>query len=243
MTTATIQLPPDMPAHMKQLKRDSVGRPIPWFVPYIEGEPDFRFTDMEKIVTAITGQRCFVCGDRLNRVRHSSNPKGTFVAGPMCLINRTSAEPPNHSDCAEWSSKACPFLTKPRKIRRTSDMPEDAIEPAGVMIERNPGVTALIESERWSYFTVPDGMGGKGILFTFDRITNVRWMSEGWAASTEQVLTSIETGLPALVEMAESETGGMRALSIKARSALRWMPGKFDVSDYPVIESLLGHLP
>ena len=242
MTPTTVRTPPDMPANMKRLPKDKVGRPIPWFVAYVDGEPDFRFTDAGKIVTAIQRELCFVCGQKLNRVRNSHHPKGTFVAGPMCLVNRTSAEPPSHADCAEWSSKACPFLTKPKKVRRTTDMPEDTIEPAGVMIESNPGVTALIDSERWGYYTVPDGMGGKGILFNFDRVTNVQWMSEGWAASTEQVLESIDTGLPALTEMAEQDTGGMRVLALKTRAALKWLP-QFDTTQYPAIHALLDHLP
>jgi hypothetical protein len=242
MMIDTVRTPPEMPPRMRQLQKDKVGRPIPWFVPQVDGEYDFRFTDMQKIVLAIKGELCFICGQKLNRVKNSHAPKGTFVAGPMCLINRTSAEPPNHTDCAEWSSKACPFLTKPMKVRRTSDMPEEVAEPAGVMIERNPGVTALIESERWSYFKVPDGMGGQGILFNFDRITTVRWMAEGWAASTDQVLTSIETGLPQLIEISADEPGALRALAMKTRGALRWLPS-FDTAEYPVIGDLLRHLP
>jgi hypothetical protein len=241
-TAASISLPPDMPSRMRQLRRDKVGRPIPWFVGDVNGEPDFRFMDGAKLVQAIKEQLCFICGQKLNRNREANGPKGVFVAGPMCLINRTSAEPPNHGDCAEWSSKACPFLTKPLKIRRTSDIPDTVVDPAGFSIERNPGVTALIESERWSYFQVPDGLGGKGILFEFQRITNVRWMSEGKAADPDQVLVSIDTGLPQLVEMAQMELGAMPVLARKTRDAMRWLPST-SLAPYPVIQSVLAELP
>jgi len=239
---STITLPPDMPSRMRQLRRNKVGFPVPWFVGDIDGQPDFRFMDAPKLVQAIQEQLCFICGHKLNRNREHTGPKGTFVAGPMCLINRTSAEPPNHGDCAEWSAKACPFLTKPLKNRRTSDIPDNIIDPAGFSIDRNPGVTALIESERWSYFRVPDGMGGQGILFEFQRIVNVRWMSGGGAASADEVMTSIDTGLPQLVAMAEMEDGAMPVLARKTREAMKWI-GASDITQFPVIQSVLAHLP
>lgn len=37
-----ITLPDQLPSHMKQLKRDDVGRPVPWFVAWVDGKPDFR---------------------------------------------------------------------------------------------------------------------------------------------------------------------------------------------------------
>lgn len=240
--TTTITLPPDMPSRMRQLPRDSVGRPVPWFVPKVKGKYDFRFTDSAKIVKAIKGELCFVCGERLHRIRGAHAPRGTFVAGPMCLINRTSAEPPNHHDCAVWSSRACPFLTKPLRIRRLSDMPED-VSVAGVMIDRNPGASALIDSDRWQFFTVPDGQGGKGVLFNMDRITSVRWMAEGGAATADQVMASIESGIPSLIGLAEKQDGAMRALAIKTRAALRWLPGEVDMAEYPTVAGVLARLP
>ena len=33
-------------------------------------------------------------------------------------MNRTSAEPPSHRDCAEFAVKACPFLTQRELTRR-----------------------------------------------------------------------------------------------------------------------------
>jgi len=243
MNTLTAPLPPDMPSRMRQLRRDKVGRPIPWFVGDVDGQPDFRFMDAKKLVRAIQEQVCFICGQALNRNRERTGPKGTFVAGPMCLINRTSAEPPNHGDCAEWSAKACPFLTKPAKERRTSDLPDTLIDPAGFSIDRNPGVTALIESEKWNYYQVPDGLGGNGILFEFQRITNVRWMSEGRNASAEQVMESIDSGLPELMRMAEMEMGAMPVLARKTRDAMRWVPNASTIDEYPNLVAVLAKLP
>lgn len=240
----TVTLPSDMPAHMKRLPRDTVGRPIPFFAAYVNGEHDFRLMDSAKLVQAIRDQLCWVCGQRLNRQRNSENPRGTFVAGPMCLINRTSAEPPSHGDCAAWSARACPFLTKPGKERRETNLPGELAEPAGLMIARNPGVTALISSLRWKVWNPQreTGVGGAGLLFEFSRIENVMWMCEGRQAYSHEVLASIESGLPELIRVANDQPGAMPHLARKLRTALDWVaPGFAD--DVPNIRWLLERLP
>jgi len=240
----TVTLPPDMPARMKSLPRDSVGRPIPFFAAVVNGEHDFRFMDSKRLVEAIRDQLCWVCGSRLNRQRGSDAPRGVFVAGPMCLVNRTSAEPPSHTDCATWSAKACPFLTKPAKERRETNMPDNISEAAGLMIARNPGVTALISSLRWKVWNPKreTGIGGDGLLFEFSRIENVLWMTEGRQAFSHEVLASIETGLPDLIRVAQSEPGAIPHLARKLRTALDWVaPGFSD--DVPTIRWLLARLP
>ena len=89
----------------------------------------------------------------------------------MCLVNRTSAEPPNHADCAEWSARACPFLTTPKKVRRESGIPEGASihDAAGIAIARNPGVTALIDCSKWKLWNP-----GNGVLFQMAKSTTCR---------------------------------------------------------------------
>lgn len=240
----TVTLPPDMPPTMRRLPRDEVGRPIPFFAAIVDGKHDFRFMDGKKLVEAVVKQLCWVCGQRLHRRNRMEDvPRGTFVAGPMCLINRTSAEPPSHAACAEWSAKACPFLTKPLKNRRSTDMPEDVTSPAGISIERNPGVTALIDSEVWQFYRVGANQAGAndGVLCSFSRVTSVRWMSGGKNATNSEVLESIETGIGQLIEMAAMEAGGTRALAHKTRDAMRWV-GHVDTAQYPLIASVLAEL-
>lgn len=241
MPTA-IKLPPDMPSRMKRLPVDDVGRPVPWMVSWVDGVPDFRLADARKIVEAIRDELCFLCGQRLHRVHGASTPKGTFVAGPMCLVNRTSAEPPNHHECAEWSAKACPFLTKPAKVRRDGNLP-DELFVAGTMIERNPGVTGLFMCNRWDIFSVPDGAGGKGVLFNMSHISNVQWMAEGRQATADEVMTSVNDGLPALIELADNQSDGMRALAHQLKIALRWVPRGSDIDAYPIVQRTLTWLP
>src|SRR4051812_13821199 len=104
-----IQLPP-MPPSIAALPRDHRGYPVPWFVAWSEGRPIFPAADPQKLVRAIRERRCWVCGDLLTRYL-------AFVVGPMCTVNRVSAEPPSHLKCAEFSTRACPFLTRPKMKR------------------------------------------------------------------------------------------------------------------------------
>lgn len=221
MTTTTPAAPklPPLPSFMKRLPRDSANRPIPFFAAEVDGKHDFRVMDAHKLVQAISEELCFVCGNRLRRAR-SGGPTGTFVAGPMCLVNRTSAEPPNHEECAEWSAMACPFLTTPGKERREAHMPEHE-DPAGIMLPRNPGVTALIASDRWRVFRVPSGMGGDGLLHSFVP-TGVIFMTKGRRATTPEVMASIDSGLPALMEMVDDSAGEIE-LGRRLRNALRFL--------------------
>src|SRR5580692_7475343 len=96
-----------LPRRMTALPIDERGYPVPWFVDWIDGKPEFRAMDPRKFVRAIKEKLCWVCGQRLG-------VNVCFVAGPMCGINRTSSEPPSHRECAVWSAQNCPFLNNPR---------------------------------------------------------------------------------------------------------------------------------
>lgn len=231
-----VKLPAGLPSKMKSLKRDDVGRPIPFFVAYVDGKPDFRTMDARNLRRCLLEDLCWVCGERLPR--HQGRRTGVFVAGPMCLVNRTSAEPPSHRECAEWSARACPFLVNPHKVRREANMPAEGVEPAGIMIARNPGVTALIESDRWQPWDA-----GNGLLIEFRGIRSVEFMARGERATIREVMDSIESGLPRLVEMAEGEPGALPVLKRQVREALGWVPD-WDVclktGDFPITEELVS---
>lgn len=174
----------------------SRGYPVPWFVDWINGEPEFRAMSMEKFRLAIKYGRCWVCGGLLGSYK-------TFVAGPMCLINRTSAEPPSHHDCAEWSAQNCPFLTRPHAERRE----DDKINASGhgdTAILRNPGVTALVTTKKYSVFRAK-GSAATGWLIDMGQFVRVEWFAEGRPATRAEVEHSIETGLPLLAELCERE--------------------------------------
>src|SRR5262245_17927108 len=103
-----------LPARMARLPISPAGYPVPWFVATIKGEPDFRVIGPDKIARAVRADLCWLCGQTLGRFK-------AFVGGPMCAVNRTSAEPPSHRECAEYAVRACPFLTRPRMRRNEKD--------------------------------------------------------------------------------------------------------------------------
>src|SRR5580765_6111810 len=107
---------PPIPARIKTLKWDQRGYPIPWFVPYVDGVPDFRAHDGKKLVRAMREFRCWICGEPYGKYK-------AWAIGPMCAINRTTMDPPSHKECAIFSALACPFLNNPESVRRTTNLP------------------------------------------------------------------------------------------------------------------------
>jgi hypothetical protein len=118
----------------------------------------------------------------------------------MCVVNRISAEPPTHLECAEFSVKACPFLTKPHMVRRENDLPEGLTDGPGFMIRRNPGCVAIWVTRRYALQQT-----GEGVLFKVSDPETVTWWREGRAATRAEAIESLETGLPALMAPAEAE--------------------------------------
>lgn len=197
---------PAMPVNIAALPtQEGTGYPIPWFVETMpDGSRDFRVMSGKNFRAAVMKSRCWICGRRIVSV-----PKrlATFVVGPMCAVNHTSAEPPSHRVCAEWAAAVCPFLTTPGRERRLAGLPEEC-NVAGIMIERNPGVVLLWSSDTWTLRREPDG-----VLFDIGEPRSVRWLCEGRTATRAEVIKSVETGLPSLVEVA-AQHGEMAALEL-----------------------------
>jgi hypothetical protein len=191
----------ELPIRMLGLPVDERGYPVPWFVDWIEKDgvrvPEFRAIDRKKVYQAIGERRCWVCGGILG-------VNLAFVVGPMCGVNRISSEPPSHLQCAEWSARNCPFLSRPHMRRREDDVlnNETLIQQSkGLSITRNPGVTLVWVTR--SYVLNKDQ--GRLPLFRMDLAENVSWWAEGRPATREQVLASVESGLPLLEEVAKKE--------------------------------------
>lgn len=195
----------DMPARIAKLPRWRIMAqdfPVPWFVQWMkdgepcpvgEGEPDFRVIDRDKLMLALRKNLCWVCGEKLGRYL-------AFTIGPMCTINRTTAEPGSHLECATWSACNCPFLTRPRMRRNTKDLPEHN-DPPGEFLTRNPGVACVWVTETVMPFSVH---GGYPLLSLGDPLS-VTWYCEGRPARREEIAQSIETGYPLLMKMAEED--------------------------------------
>ncbi len=214
MTTS----PPAAPARVARLPRDPHGRPVPWFVAWIDGVPDFRVVGQGKVADAIRFGKCFICGEALGRWQ-------TFPVGPVSTINRSAPEPPSHKDCALYAVQVCPFLVRPGKGRRTGGLPEghrlDSHGP-GHSLEHNPGVTALWTTR--SHQPFDDGRGGA--LFRMGDPEEVAWYAEGRAATRAEVLEALEAERATLAALiAETPSSDdLPALEAGYREAVRLAP-------------------
>lgn len=187
---------PELPKKMRHLPLDHRGFPTPWFVATLEdGTRDFRIASTAKRVEAVKKKLCWVCGDRLGRFK-------SFVIGPMCAVSRTTSEPPCHLECAIFSATACPFLSKPRMKRNDKDFDDIGVQPApGYMIERNPGCVCVWTTLSYKPFKVAKD----DWLITMGDPVDTRWYAEGHMASREQVLASVDSGYPILLDEARKE--------------------------------------
>lgn len=216
------ELPP-MPPRIASLPVDHRLYPVPWFAAWLdddgnvaargEGTADHRVLYPDATRVALTSNLCWVCGGRLGAHK-------TFVIGPMCAVNRVSAEPPSHLECGDWSARACPFLSRPHARRREAGMPGGAVEAPGVMIARNPGVTLVWTTKRFQVERVPNG-----VLCRIGDPERVHWYAEGRDATRAEVMASIDSGLPSLREAAQEDgPAALRELERMTSAALTLVP-------------------
>lgn len=223
MTTAPAYVPaekirpglPPLPERMRWRPLDHRGYPIPYFVAWIDGKPDFRVMDPIKWEMCVQFRRCWLCGVQLGR-------NVAFVIGPMCAVNKTSSEPPSHLECATYAAMACPFLTMPKMERRDDRLPEGWKPPAGEMLRRNPGVTLV-----WVTKTFKVWNAGNGKLIEIGPPQQTLWFAEGRTATRAEVLASIDSGLPALKAMADAEgPKASEALANQVFAAMALLPAE-----------------
>lgn len=203
-----------LPLRMRNLAIDERGYPVPWFVAWVDGRPEFRAMDGDKFQAAVKQRLCWVCGEPLGRWL-------AFPIGAMCVITRTIAEPPSHRECAEWSIRNCPFLSNPRAVRDQANRPDGLLDPAGFGIQRNPGVVCLWITREYEVF--PDHQ--QRPLITIGRPETVIWWREGRTATRSEVEEAIATGLPILLGAARRDGRfAVEALERQVVAAQRWMP-------------------
>lgn len=200
------------PGPIRGLALDKHHRRIPWFV-HVDGDgvPDFRVMRAQAMVDAVQKELCWICGTRRGN-------DTVFPIGSMCAVNRVAPEPPSHRMCAIYSAKACPFLSTPGMRRRPRGLEEVTSD---FHLTRNPGVVAIWHTRRWQTFRDPKGIP----LWRVGEPTKVLWFREGRAAAREEVMRSIDTGLPALRETALQQ--GQQAvdeLEAQLAAAMKYLP-------------------
>jgi len=199
----------DMPDRIARLDRDARGFPVPEFAMWFDDVPDFRVIKPGYVRRCISKNKCWICGERLGVHK-------AFVIGPMCCINRISAEPPSHRDCALFAAKNCPFLSMPLARRNDRDLPVERSAP-GKMILRNPGVCAVWMTRDYDVMRVENG-----ILLSIGDPELIEFYAQGRIATRAEVDHSISTGLPFLEEEAREE--GPDAVRGLARARQRFEP-------------------
>ena len=215
-----------MPFRIKALPVNEKGFPIPAFVAWLDiagkrslppgtfgATRDFRIIDPGYMDRCYRFNKCWICGEPLGRHR-------VFAIGPMCVVNKTTMEPPSHRSCAEYAAKACPFLVQPRMRRNFKDLPKEDRRVAGMMIERNPGCICLYETEDYRRIHARNGM-----LCRLGKPVRVDWYSEGRVATREEVLDSIDSGLPTLMEEAKKDgPEAVKELTVLRAAASQFLP-------------------
>lgn len=193
-----MQAPPKMPPlppRIAKLPRNARGYPVPFFVAWINGVPDFRMVRPEVIRECVRKSLCWICGETLGA-------QSTFAIGPMCCVNRNNAEPPSHRACAEFAAQACPFMLNPGMVRREDEMTKaHEGNVAGISIRRNPGVMACWSTKKWKTKNDPTGL-----LFDIGEPSHISWWREGRAATREEVRESILSGVPILERYCEDQS-------------------------------------
>lgn len=218
-----------LPGRIARLPVSDKGYPVPWFAAWLtpdgkaaprksaDAKPDLRVVLPGMTVLAHNKRLCWVCGEPMGLYK-------AFTIGPMCAVNRISAEPPSHRECAIFSARACPFLTQPKMKRNEADLPDgvvpDGSNAPGVMLRRNPGVTLV-----WVTRSYQVQRERNGPLFRIGPWTEVMWFARGERATRQQVMESINTGLPSLRQLARLEgQAAQAALERQLTDALQLVP-------------------
>lgn len=105
-----------IPKLMAHLPVDGRGYPIPYFVPFVNGKPDFRYQDPKKRSACLLYKKCAICGNRLFAADF------WFICGPQGLKNEVHSDAPMHEACAEFSINVCPHLLFHKAERRSVDL-------------------------------------------------------------------------------------------------------------------------
>lgn len=204
---------PPLPERMRKLPVNKKGYPVPWFVARVGDDWDFRVIDPRRFEAALKFHRCWLCGQAMGRF-------SAFVIGPMCLINRTSAEPPSHLQCAEFAVRACPFILLPNSKRRDAGLPEQRVSPGGEMLPHNPGVTLIYITQGYGIRSLPNGP-----VLAMGEPTEVRCYREERAATRQEVIAAMDTGLEHLRAVAtKAGPATISILDIMHARAMQYLP-------------------
>jgi hypothetical protein len=184
-----------MPLRIAMLPRDHRGYPVPHFVQWIDGKPEFPLFDPLKWKRCVGRHECWVCGQPLGRWF-------AFTVGPMCIINRISSEPPSHRECVEYAAQVCPFIINPAMRRVPTDRFGEVKPAGGKMDEGNPGTMALWITRKYEVFGTKTGP-----LIKMGDANELHWFRRGRRATPQEAADAFEVGAAKLIKVADTEAG------------------------------------
>jgi hypothetical protein len=127
----------EVPHFLDHLKIDERGYPIPFFVPIVDGKPNFKFADLNKFNLCVEKHLCWICGKKL--------PKDYFyfIAGPVGLQNKVHSDPAMHKECAQFTLIACPHLFYQKAERKENE------QQTPYQILQKPNCLFLVKSSKY----------------------------------------------------------------------------------------------
>ncbi len=200
----------EMPATMRARIPQGGTRPIPFFVTVIDGKPDFRLVDPLAFHQCVNLKLCWICGQPLGEGL-------AFVGGPLCAINRVTAEPASHPECADYAARVCPFMVNPSASMRDTNLPEH-VEIPGVETG-NPGLTAIILTRRYTALKVE-----LRTYFRANRPTAIRWFREGREATRSEVQDAVAAAYHRLLALRPTDEGTRRELARRLDDLGQYIP-------------------
>jgi len=203
---------PELTARIAALPVSENGLPIPFFVANIDGKPDFRVVDPEKLFKCVKRQLCWICGHQLGKMI-------AFVGGPLCVVNHISADAPMHYSCAEWSVKACPFMLNPNMRRREDEITDQIMAEtiSTAMVMENPGVYAIYQTTGYNLVKQ-----GGGIVFAMGLPIGITWWKGGKGAKRADVMVALQNAMPTL-EAQCITAKDVKDLHKRVQEAMKWI--------------------
>lgn len=137
-----------IPKELSHLKVDKRGYPVPFFVSYIKGEPEFRFLNPDRLQMIFDTKVCNICGKKL--------PKDYcyFISGPLGLKNCVATDGGMHRVCAEFSLQACPHIFFQKAQYRENDERGKiaAANTPAYQVKEKPTELFLVKVDKWEQF-------------------------------------------------------------------------------------------
>jgi len=203
-----------LPAGMRDLPLDERGIPVPWFVDWFAGKPDFRVVDGRKLAEGWKRDLCWICGKPLYAFR-------AWIVGPIGMINRCTREPPAHLECARVALTQCPFLSNPQMKRSKAALPAGH-SGGGNLVEHNSGLSsAWITKGRGGELFDP----GNGPLFRIFPPHKVEWFYKGAPATDDEVRAEFGQAAGRLREIDRQHgPAALQNLEVRISNCAKWLP-------------------